>query len=263
MQKIKNKISRIFLLNFLLLFSATQNSFAAPSRNLTVFAEQNLSFALTKIARLYSQKSNAIVSLNFNSSYDLINEVESGEPADVFISAHTGLIESLHQKGWVDVYNVGYIASDELVLVTSKTNPTLPAELSEKKLSLEESLKILNHNKSELIIDSEGTSSGKFSADFLEKFPLENIRLYNKLSEDKSPLLSTIKNNQENYALLLASQVKTDKDLEIIARKKDEKIFYQALVIAGDNMEIAREFLQFLKSDQAKTILKQSGFITN
>ena len=40
-------------------------------------------------------------------------------------------------------------------------------------------------------------------------------------------------------------------------------IFYQALVIAGNNMEVAREFLKFLKTPQSKEILKENGFIVD
>lgn len=265
MQKAKNKIHPNFfkILGFFILLFVHQNSFAANSRNLTIFAEQNMSLALTKIARIYSQKTNTIVSLNFNSSIDLINEIDSGEPADVFISAHHGWIESLHQKGLVDVYNVGYIARDELILITSKSNPNLPSELISKKLSLEESLRILDKNKTDLIIDAEGNSSGYFSNHLIKNMVFSNIKIFNKLAEDKTPLFDIIKNNEENYSLLLSSQVRKNTNFQIIARKKDETIFYQALVIAGDNMEIAREFLKFLKSPTAQTILRESGFIVD
>ena len=41
----------------------------------------------------------------------------------------------------------------------------------------------------------------------------------------------------------------------------DKNIFYQAFVIAGDNMDVAREFLNFLKTPNSKNILRNSGFI--
>ena len=81
MQKIK-----ILLSVFFLLLLIPQNSFSATSRNLTIFAEPNMALALTKIARLYSQHSNSIVSVNFNSSYELMSDITAGEPADIFIS---------------------------------------------------------------------------------------------------------------------------------------------------------------------------------
>jgi molybdate transport system substrate-binding protein len=260
MKKMKNKIGKIFFAGFVFLLFFTNNSFASPSRNLTVFAEPNMALALTKIARLYSQKSNVTVSVNFNSSYDLINEVDSGEPADVFISAHSGWIENLRQKGLVDVYNIAYIAEDKLVLAALKSNPAIPTELLNQKISLEDALKTLDQTKSTLVVDNKNNSSGFFGNNFLENHAFADLQLIIKLPEDKSPFLNIVKNHSENYSLLLASQVKNDSDFQIIATKNDEKIFYQALVIAGDNMEIAREFLKFLQGSYAKSILEQSGF---
>lgn len=257
----KNKISaKIFLINFLVLFFASANSFAVNSRSLTVFAEPNMSLAITKISRLYSQKSDVIVSANFNSSSDLISNIDSGEPADVFISAHPTWIETLRQKGLVDVYNVGFIAKDALALVTLKSNPNLPEELRSKNLPLEEALKILNQNKATLILDYEGNSSGKFSNDLINALELTDLQIFRKLAEDKSLISANIKSDPSQYALLLISQIKNDPDFEILAIKKDSSLFYQALVIAGDNMEVAREFLKFLKSEAAKKILEQNGF---
>lgn len=254
-------LKKIFLLTFLLLGASI--SHAAPSRNLTIFAEPNLAIALTKISRAYSQKANVIIALNFGSSSNLINNIDSGEPVDIFISAHKGWIDSLHQKGVVDVYNVGYIAQDSLVLVGLKSNPNLPAQLMGTKPSPQEALTILNENRATIILDDEGNSSGFFAKNFLDQSAFPNIKIFSKIAEDKTPFLTIIRSNPENYSLLLESQIKNKNDFHIIAGGADKNIFYQALVIAGDNMEVAREFLKFLKSEQAKFILKSSGFIVN
>lgn len=254
---INSFFTAVFILSFLM-----QNSFASNSRNLTIFAEPNMVLALTKIARIYSQKANVVVSLNLESSHDLIDEIDSGEPADVFISAHPELNEALRQKGLIDIYNISYIARDELVLVTSNQNSKIFPQFDEKnKLSLEESLAILDQNKSNLIIDNDSNASGMRSRELIRRFHFSQFTLFNKLSEDKSTIISIVKNNPDSYALLLASQVRSDSGLRILASSKGESIFYQALVIAGDNMEIAREFLKFLTSHQAKKIFKESNFV--
>ena len=238
------------------------DAFASSSRNLTIFAEPNMVASLTKIARIYSQKNNVVVSINFNSSSELMADVDSGEPADVFISAHPGWIETLKQKGLVDVYNIGYIARDKMVLITPKDNKNIPPEFSsEKKVSLEEALQILNNYKATLITDQDGNSSGKYSNDLIKSLTLNDLKLSAKLSEDKSPVLSLIKEAPEHYGLLLTSQINKKEDWQIIATAKESHIFYQALVIAGDNMETAREFLKFLKSEAAKTTLRENNFI--
>jgi molybdate transport system substrate-binding protein len=243
------------------IFLSISDSFASPTRSLTVFAEQNMVPALVKISRLYSQKNHVIVSVNFNSSAELINDVDSGEPADIFISAHTGWIESLKQKGLTDVYNTGHIAKDRLILVAAKSNLNIPAQLLEKKLSVEGALQILDQEKMIVLTDHEGSSSGKFSNDLIRSLNLSNLQLFTKLSEDTSSALNLTGENLESYALLLASQIKNKPTLQVLAAQKEPNIMYQALVIAGDNMDTAREFLKFLKSETAKNILRENGFI--
>ena len=193
-----------------------------------------------------------------------MNEVDYGEPADVFISAHRDWIEAMHQKGLVDVYNVGYIARDELVLTTSKSRiKFLPKQLLAKNISLEQALKILDENEFTLILDNEGASAGNIGSEFVKSLSFQKLKLFKKINEDKTPFLNIVKNNPEYYSLMFASQAKNEKDLQILATRNDQNIFYQALVIAGDNMDVAREFLKFLKGKEAQSVLKNNGFLTN
>lgn len=245
------------ILAILIFLFFSQNSIASPSRNLSIFAEPNMAVALTKIARIYSQKNNIIVSLNFASAADLMMEIDSGEPINIFISANPEPIESLRNKGLVDVYNIVFFAEDELVLVSSKNNKT-NLILPEQNLSLYSALTILNNNKSSLIIDDVTSSSGKFSEDFIKKAKLNDLKILQRVAEDGGSI-ADLAAMSEHYALMLKSQAYNKKDLQILVDKKDGDIFYQALVIAGDNMDNAREFLKFLKTHATKDILRSSG----
>ncbi len=232
------------------------------SRNLTIFAEPNMAVALTKIARIYSQKNNVIVSLNFNSAANLVSEIEGEAPVDILICAHDQLIGTLRNKGLVDVYNIGYFVEDNLVLVTSSNNKEV-AGLVDNDLNFEATLAALDQNKAVLIVDNEGTSLGKFSGDLIKKLKLENLKIFTHLAEDKTPIFDLVKKDSSQYSILLASQANNLKDIKILAVKKDFKIFYQALVIAGENMENSREFLKFLKSSISKEVLRKNGFEVN
>lgn len=265
--KMKNKfLQKSFITLFLALFtlfSSTQKSFSSNSKNLTIFAEQNMMLVLTRIARIYSQQNNVVISINFNSSLELINDVDAGEPADVFISAHSSLIDTLKQKGLVDVYNISYIARDKLALVTSKNNPKINPKLLNKDIKLKEAITILAKNRSTLIVDEKGSSSERYSMELINSISHRGrLHVVNKLQEDRASVLSSINYNPENYIIVLESQIKNRDDLQILATNEDNNILYQALVIAGNNMGSAREFLQFLKSKAAKLELEKSGFIT-
>lgn len=249
------------ILIILLLISSSAH--ASQSRTLTIFAEAHIALPLTKIARQFSRASNVIVSINFTSADNLIYNIDNGEPADIFISGHGTWIETLHQKGVIDIYNIGYIAQDQLVIATTKENDLIPPALTNGDIGFAETLKVLNDNKAALILDEDGNASGFFAKNILTKTPLDNVRVFSRIAEDRTSLLSAIKSNKNNYSILLASQIYNKEDFKILAKNSDLSVFYQALIIAGDNMEVAREFLKYLKSPEAKIFFKSYGFIVN
>lgn len=257
------KLLRINLSFFVSLYFifASNFAFAIQTKNLTILAEPNMVEALTKISRLYSQKTLTTISLNFGESVDLIESIEIGEPSDIFISAHRFWIDNLKQKGLVDIYNVGHIANDSLVLVTSKNNIKIPSLLLQKDQGFIECLEILDKYELNLIIDNNNSSLGQYSKKILKEFNFENIKIFEKLPEDKTSIANLIANNTDSYTIFLSSQLRDYQEFREISRFKSQQIFYQALVVAGDNMESAREFLKFLKTKEAKEIFVKSGFI--
>jgi molybdate transport system substrate-binding protein len=250
------QITKIFLTVLLLSQLAAKNSYAVPKKNLTIFAEPNIMVAMTKLARIYSKRSNVIVSVNFNSSEELLNQIDQGEPADLLITANSNSIEEVKQKGLADYYNIGFFAKDEIVLVRSKK---IGENLTrEDEVDLDTYLRELDGLSSTIITDALGSSSGNRAVSYLNNLSLENIKLFSKIAEDESSVLKLVRNNKKHYGLLFLSQVYDDPDLTILARSNRGDIFYQALVVLGYNMETAREFLRFLKSKTAQDILKQN-----
>ena len=257
-----NKKESLIIFFLLSIFLFTKNSLA-NNRNLNILAEPQISKALTKIVRLYSQQSNTVVSINFNSSSSLFNEIESGEPSDIFISAHPKYIELLKQKGLVDVYNIEYLASDKIVLTTASDNKNITRNFLIKKLSLAEILSIINAQKANLLIENQNFSSGDRIKSVLTNYNFPDLKIFNKIDEDRFSIIKDIKEDISNYAFISLSQIKNRNDLKIINMKEDLLMHYQAFIIAGNNMDIAREFLKFLKSNKAKKIFLDSGFSLN
>lgn len=254
---------KFFLFTLFFVASFFQTSFASQPKNLTILAEPSMVEALTRIARIYSRDNSTTISIGFADSSQLIQSIEDGEPSDVFISAHRYWIDNLKQKGLVDIYNIGHIANDSLALVTSKENFRIPSELLASDLDFSKSLEIMNKYSLNLIIDNEGSSLGQYSKQMLKNLGMTNIKTYEKLLEDRTSVSNLIKSNPDSYAIFLSSQIKEGGNFRLISRLLNQQIFYQALVIAGDNMDNAREFVKFLKSKRAQKIFEESGFIVD
>ncbi len=228
--------------------------------NLTILSEDNMTYPLVKIARLYSESNNSIVSINFNNSHQLIADIEAGEPADVFISSHPDWIDDLKQKGLVDVYNLVNLATDSLVLVTSRNNNKIDTtkinQLQDSKTIFRE----MRSRRNKLIIDSNHSSLGKYTDTILKQDNLVNQKVYRKNIDDKKPIADFINENNEYYGIMTSS-VRSYDNILILKTIEDIEIHYQALVIAGNNMDKARDFLEFIKSKQVKDIFAESGFV--
>lgn len=166
----------------------------------------------------------------------------------------------MKQKGLADYYNIGFFAKDQIVLVKSKKNKN--ELLDEKKANLRNYLKQLSQVGATIITDSEGSSSGGNVINYINNLNLKNIKIFSKVPEDESSVAKLITNSKDRYGLLFLSQVYDNDDLVILAKSEKNDIFYQALVVLGYNMEIAREFLRFLDSKTAQDILKQNNLIS-
>ena len=263
-------ISRL-ILAFLLILQICRfsESYAGYSRNLTIFADQNLMFPLIKIARIYSQKNNAVVSISFISTAEedkildedfssnednIISKIQAGEPVDLIISANKNIINNLKQKGLLDFYNTGSFSAERLVIATSIKN----------KINLSGNfnlaLRQLDAMKASIIIDNEQNTAGQYAEDVLKQMRLDKLEIVHKLSEDYETITKLINKNSDKYFLVLTSQVANNQNIKIIA-SSDFVVNYQALVVAGENMKSAREFIKFLRTAKVERILKENNLL--
>lgn len=235
---------KIFL--FLIIFSV--NSFAQNNKErfLTIFAEHDVAFPLIDITRNYSQKYNIIISINFNNSVDLIKDIEDGEPAGIFISSHPEWTKQLRNKGLIDYKNFLDLPDKKLLFITSKRNNKFNyAEIAETK-NIYQMLQFVNQNKLPIIYNNPKTSIGLYFSEILKKTKLNNNRIYQKIDEDNDNILTILETNVE-YFSVIAEDLAED-HIQIIKEVSDIFIKRQILIIAGNEMEEAQKFINYLKN---------------
>ena len=261
---IKSKIMKnfLFLLSFLCCFTSGI-SFAKKSGNLTIFSESSMSYGLLEVARQYSKEKNIIVSVNFNSAFDLIQGIEFGDSADIFITSHKYWIDTIKQKGVVDIYNISNIAKDRLALIISNDNSHIDADFFRKYTDMGQIIRYLGRKKISIVIGSEKDSLGLYTRNIVNNARISRRYIHHKPQDSKDSIVDFVGKNKNYCAIVFISEIKEDDNVNILAEISNIDIYYQALVVAGDNMDMARNFLKDLKNSKYQEVLKKHNLIIN
>jgi ABC-type molybdate transport system substrate-binding protein len=238
----------LFILNFTLAIFTT-NSFAQNNKErfLTIFAENETALSLIKVTRKYSQENNVTISINFDNSADLIKEIEDGEPAGIFISSHPQWTQELKNKGLIDYKNFLDLYDKKLLLVTSKINNKFNyAEIAETK-NIYKLLKFINQKKLPIIYDHPKSSIGLYFSNILQKTRLNKTRIYQKIDEDSKTISDILVNNIEYFSIISESLLESH--MQIVKEISDIQIKRQILIIAGNEMEEAKKFINYLRDN--------------
>lgn len=93
---------------------------ASAQADVTVFAAASLSHALKEVSAGYEKKRGVKVRHSFASSATLAKQIDSGAPADVFISANTKWMDYLQARGRIDASSRKDLLRNRLVLVVPR-----------------------------------------------------------------------------------------------------------------------------------------------
>lgn len=237
----------------------------AELRNLpsvTVLAASSLTDVMTELTRIYSASKKVSVSVTYDSSSALALQIEEGEPADVYISAHPRWMTELKQHGLIDVFTLTNLVSNRLVLTASTKNKLDTLLLQGKPVK--EILETISQRTIPVIANPNEVPLGIYTQE-----TLESLGLWKKLEH------GVIRTASARNALYLIAKGQSvgityltdaiDNPEVTILATIDENlhspVVYQAAVVASENMSNARGFLDFLKSKQAKAVFEKYHFV--
>lgn len=230
---------------------------AAPTQEdpvaITVLAEQQLAVPMTEITRLYSRLRHVTILTAFDDSATQFQKLLEGESGDVIITSFPAISAELKQRGMIDVYSQTNIASDKLLLAT----------LRQDNIGNRRQLIDALRGQPVLLVSPQSYIEGLYGQQTLrylfygEPSPYAPIMLGNRAA-----LYQAI-DGGNGIGIILASQkaqLKEDILAVPVADGSYPAIMYHGMGIAGENMPIARDFLTFLRSDEAQAIFSRYGF---
>jgi molybdate transport system substrate-binding protein len=238
-KRISIVLSVLFLAIFLLIFLL--NSYTRPQKvNLTISAAMSMTDAMTQITKLYKkEKSNVTLTFNYASSGALQKQIEQGSPVDVFISAATKQMDALK-------------SGNLLVNATIKNFENLSSKKI-KKIALGEPASV---------------PAGQYAAQVMEYYGiLDLVSAKAVYAKDIREVLTWVESGNADAGVVYRTDALISKNVKIVAMAPGEThtpVSYPCAVIkASKNVSAATDFLKFLSTSKAKSVLKKNGFKTN
>nr|WP_228039220.1 molybdate ABC transporter substrate-binding protein [Dolichospermum sp. LEGE 00240] len=230
---------------------------AQSNSNLLVSAAASLKEALEEIKPLYRQsKANVNISYNFGSSGALQQQIEQGAPADIFISAAKKQVDALEKKGLLVAGTRNIIAKNKLVLVVPKNAVSITSFYNLKDAKV----------KKIAIGEPRTVPAGQYGQQVLEKLKIwSEIKSKLVFANNVRQVLASVETGNADAGLVYITDAKISDKVKVVVTA-DEKyhspIIYPLAIIKGSkNVDTAKEFSQFLSSNQAKAVFRKYGFI--
>lgn len=233
-----------------LFFSST---LLAKQETLKVFAAASLSDVLQEIVKEY--KGSKVI-FNFDATSKLAKQIEAGAPADVFFSADLEWMDHLEKNKKILADTRTPLVSNRVVLVVpadSKMIPETPKDLLKKEYR-------------HIALASESVPAGRFARSVLKSTGL--LKDLDKKIVNASNVrvaLNWVIKHEAEAGIVYFTDAMIDSKVKIAFTFKEEthpKIIYPAAVTTkSTQMEEAKKFVNFFRSEYAKKKFKEAGFI--
>jgi molybdate transport system substrate-binding protein len=188
---------------------------------------------------------------NYGASGALAKQIESGAPADLFISANTEWMDYLKNKRLVDLSSIGTFTHNALVF----------AGMPGKASSMNDLLKL-----ERIAIGSpKSVPAGEYATEAIKKTGLDK-QLAKKLvmAKDVRECLMYAERDEVDGAFVYKTDALQSKKVKILFTVPQElyaRVTYpMALTVTGAKNKDVAAFFAFLHTDEAKTLLTKYGF---
>jgi molybdate transport system substrate-binding protein len=242
---------------------------AAPASSptsgaITVLAAASLTSAFNAVAQRFEQDYPGVqVRLSFAGSQQLVSQIESGVPADVFASADLNHMNQVRQAGKVE--SPVLFARNSMVIIIPAANPagiSQPYDLAKAGVKLDLAAPVVPAGALARQVLARLATEPSAPEDFMQ------AALRNVVSEesDVEAVVSRVALNEVDAGIVYVSDLKTANGSKVKAISvpggANVSTVYPIAVISGSpNASLARQFVAFLRGATAQRILRNLGFL--
>lgn len=230
---------------------ATSDSAAPRARTLTVFAAASLKTTFTEIGQDFeAAHPGTTVTFSFAGSSDLVTQLQSGAPADVFASADTKNMDKATGDSLIQGTPVDF-AANTLTIATPPDNPATVSSFSD-----------LAKNGVKVVVCAPAVPCGSAA----HKIKTATGIMLTPVSEEQSvtDVVNKVATGEADAGLVYVTDVKSagDKVLGVPFPESSEAVnlYPIATLAASKNADLAQEFVEAVSSAEGQKVLADAGF---
>src|SRR5579863_1198600 len=231
---------------------------AASARDLVIFAAASLKNSLDEATAAYQAGGGEQSRISYAASSALARQIESGAPADIFISADLDWMDYLQKRSLIKSDTRVDLLSNRLVMIAPNTSTVaidikpgfpLASLLGEGRLAM---------------ADPAAVPAGKYGKAALEKLGVwSGVADKVAPSEDVRAALTFVSRGEAPLGIVYATDAAVDKGVKIVGTFPPysyPRIVYPAALTRDSDDPQAAALLSFLQSDKARQIFEKWGF---
>lgn len=233
---------------------------SAFAQEITVAAAADMSAVLPELVAAYSQKTGQTVKLSFGASGNLTNQIRNGAPFDVFFSADEDYPHQLVNEGLASGTTLYRYAVGRLVLWIPNDSPLDLSKLGIKAL-LDPSVKKI------AIANPTTAPYGRAAVGTLRHFEIyDQVASKLVVGENVGQAAQFVESGNAQAGLIalshaLAPAMKSKGRYWVVPLDAYPTLNQAAVVISGSKQQgAARNFLEFVRSPEAASLLASYGF---
>lgn len=223
---------------------------------INISAAASLQDALEEITSTYEEEKGVKFNLNFGGSGALQTQIEEGAKADIFISAAQKQMKALVEGGLIEEENVSDLLINDVVLIVQKDDENKVTKIED--LANEEVTLVA-------LGEPESVPVGQYSQEILDYYEIADlVNEKATYGSDVRQVLNWVASGEVDSGFVYRTDAMIEEGVEIIEAAPEgshKPVIYPAAILKdAENKELANDFLEYLKSDEALEVFENYGF---
>ncbi len=232
---------------------------AAEPESVTVFAAASTTNAINDIGKLFAERGKGKIVPSYASSSTLAKQIEQGAPAAVFISADEPWMDYLAERKLIEPGSRFNLLGNKLVLIAPSASAINKVDIG-PKLDL---VKLLGDGRL-ATGDPDHVPVGKYAKAALSKLGVWNdIESRLARAADVRGASTLVERGEAPLGIVYSTDAAITPKVQVVGTfpaDSHPKIVYPTALVAGKATAAAKNFLEFLKTPEAKAVFEKYGF---